>query len=107
MSELMARAEDDPLTAPAAAVPTKGAGDPSLLDCARVFVRHPSPPYLFGAVVLAFAARAVQGQFSWRDLVMVAGLIPGETITLSLGIYHEIQLGPTSRYSGDRTNRPY
>ena len=75
MSELVARAESDPLTAPSEAVPTRRAGDPALLDCARVFVRQPSPPYLFGAVVLAFVGRAVQGQFGWRDLVMVAGLI--------------------------------
>jgi hypothetical protein len=75
MSELVAPVDDDPLTAPSEAVPTRRAGDPSLLDCARVFVRQPSPPYLFGAVALALAGRAVQGQFSWRDLVMVAGLI--------------------------------
>ncbi|HWJ51448.1 MAG TPA: hypothetical protein VNR42_10525, partial [Solirubrobacteraceae bacterium] len=75
MSELVAPVDGDPLTAPAEAVPTRRGGNPSLLDCARVFVRHPSPPYLFGAVVLALAGRAIQGQFSWRDLVMVAGLI--------------------------------
>jgi hypothetical protein len=67
--------EEDQLTAPAGAVPTKSGGGPSLLDCARVFARQPSPPYLLGAVVLALAARAVQGAFSWRDLVMIAGLI--------------------------------
>jgi hypothetical protein len=65
----------DPLIASSEAVPTKSSSGPSLLDCARVFVRQPSPPYLFGALVLALAARGVQGQFSWRDLVMVAGLI--------------------------------
>ena len=75
MSELVAPVDGDALTAPVEAVPTRRAGDPSLLDCARVFVHQPSPPYLFGAVVLAFAGRAVQGQFGWRDLVMVAGLI--------------------------------
>ena len=68
-------ADDDHLTAPEEAVPTRSAGGPSLLDCARVFARQPSPPYLLGAVALALAARAVQGAFSWRDLVMVAGLI--------------------------------
>jgi molybdate transport system permease protein len=39
--------------------------------------------------VLAFA-RAL-GEFG--ATVMVAGMIPGETITLALGIYHEVQLG--------------
>ena len=39
--------------------------------------------------VLAFA-RAL-GEFG--ATVMIAGMIPGETITLALGIYHEVQLG--------------
>jgi hypothetical protein len=66
---------DDPLTASPETVPTSSATGPSLLDCTRVFARQPSPPYLFGAVALALAARVVQGYFSWRDLVMVVGLI--------------------------------
>ena len=70
-----AQTRSDPLTASPETVPTTRATGPSLRDCARVFVRQPSPPYLFGAVALALAARVVQGQFSWRDLVMVAGLI--------------------------------
>ena len=71
-----ARASDgDHLSAPPEAVPTRSANGPSLGDCARVFARQPSPPYLFGAVVLALALRLVQGEFGWRDLVMVAGLI--------------------------------
>ncbi len=69
------QSDRDHLTASQEAVPTKIGGNPSLLDCARVFVRQPSPPYLFGAVALALAARVAQGQFGWRDLVMVAGLI--------------------------------
>jgi hypothetical protein len=70
-----AQTRSDPLTASPETVPTTRSTGPSLLDCARVFVRQPSPPYLFGAVVLALAARVAQGQFSWRDPVMVAGLI--------------------------------
>jgi hypothetical protein len=70
-----AQTRSDPLIAPPETVPTTRSTGPSLRDCARVFVRQPSPPYLFGAVALALAARVVQGQFSWRDLVMVAGLI--------------------------------
>jgi hypothetical protein len=78
MSELLAQVnmdDIDELTAPAGAVPTSNAAGPSLLDCARVFARQPSPPYLLGAVVLVLALRLAQGQFTWRDLVMVAGLI--------------------------------
>jgi molybdate transport system permease protein len=44
---------------------------------------------LSAGTLLAFA-RAL-GEFG--ATVMVAGMIPGETITLSLGIYHEVQLG--------------
>jgi len=68
-------AGEDQLTAPAEAVPTTSKQGPSLLDCARVFARRPSPPFLFGAVVLALAVRAIQGELGWRDLVMVVGLI--------------------------------
>lgn len=39
--------------------------------------------------VLAFA-RAL-GEFG--ATIMIAGMIPGETITLALGIYHDVQLG--------------
>ncbi len=73
--ESTGKAGGDQLTAPPEAVPTRSGTGPSLLDCARVFVRQPSPPFLFGAVVLALAARAAQGQLGWRDLVMVVGLI--------------------------------
>jgi hypothetical protein len=68
------QARSDPLTASPETVPTTSAAGPSLLDCARVFARQPSPPYLFGAVALALAARVIQGEFGWRDLVMIAGL---------------------------------
>ena len=44
---------------------------------------------LLAGAVLAFA-RAL-GEFG--ATVMLAGMIPGETITLALGIYHEVQLG--------------
>ena len=44
---------------------------------------------LIAGAVLAFA-RAL-GEFG--ATVMIAGMIPGETITLALGIYHEVQLG--------------
>jgi molybdate transport system permease protein len=47
---------------------------------------------LLAGAVLAFA-RAL-GEFG--ATAMVAGMIPGETITLSLGIYRDIQLGQDS-----------
>lgn len=68
-------AESDRYTAPAEAVPTRDMKGPSLRDCARVFVKMPSPPYLFGAVLLVLALRIPQGDWSWRDAVIVAGLI--------------------------------
>jgi hypothetical protein len=65
----------DPLTASPETVPTTRAMGPSLLDCARVFARQPSPAYLFGAVALALAARVAQSELGWRDLVMIVGLL--------------------------------
>lgn len=44
---------------------------------------------LLAGTLLAFA----RGLGEFGATVMLAGMIPGETITLSLGIYHHIQLG--------------
>jgi hypothetical protein len=64
------------LTAPAEAVPRRdGKATVALRDCARVFARQPSPPYLFGAILIALALRFPQGHWSWRDLVVAAGLV--------------------------------
>ncbi|HEX5308761.1 MAG TPA: sterol desaturase family protein [Solirubrobacteraceae bacterium] len=64
------------LTAPAEAVPHRGGrGATSLGDCARVFARQPSPPYLLGAILIAVALRVPQGSWSWRDPVIAAGLV--------------------------------
>jgi hypothetical protein len=66
----------DPLTAPDEAVPRRDRrGNVMLGDCARAFWHQPSPPYLFGAVILAFGLRLAQGAWSWRDVVMAAGLL--------------------------------
>lgn len=64
------------LTAPAGAVPRRvGKGTVSLGDCARVFARQPSPPYLLGAIAIAVGLRVPQGHWNWRDLVIVVGLV--------------------------------
>lgn len=51
---------------------------------------------LLAGAVLAFA-RAL-GEFG--ATIMIAGMIPGETITLALGIYHNVQLGHDAQASG-------
>jgi hypothetical protein len=64
------------LTAPAESVPRRGGkAAVTLGDCARVFARQPSPPYLFGAIVAAVALRIPQGDWSWRDAAIAAGLV--------------------------------
>lgn len=66
----------DPLTAPLDSLPgARGKTQVTLGDCARMFLRQPSPPYLIGALALVLALRVAEGGWSWRDLVMVAGLI--------------------------------
>jgi hypothetical protein len=75
LKEGAARQEPDPLTAPAESVPSQGRDVVTLGDCARAFWRQPSPPYLLSAVLLALGLRVAQGSWSWRDVVMVAGLI--------------------------------
>ncbi len=72
--DLQAVIDDDRYTAPAESVPSRSKVV-ALRDCARAFWRQPSPPYLFGAVALALGLRIAQDAWSWRDLVMVAGLI--------------------------------
>ena len=51
---------------------------------------------LVAGTVLAFA-RAL-GEFG--ATTMLAGMIPGETITLALGIYHHVQLGQDTEALG-------
>jgi Fatty acid hydroxylase len=76
IDELSSKDGADRLTAPQGVVPTRAGKDVvTLADCARAFWRQPSPPYLFGAVAIMFGLRVIQGSWSWRDLVMVAGLI--------------------------------
>lgn len=74
--------------------------DPRLEEAARTLGAGPWDRFLtitlplarrglLAGCVLAFA-RAL-GEFG--ATVMVAGMIPGKTVTLALGIYHEVQMG--------------
>jgi hypothetical protein len=66
----------DRYTAPAGSVPTRAkGGSPELRECAREFLRQPSPPYLLGAVGVALALRVAEGGWSWRDAVVAVGLV--------------------------------
>jgi hypothetical protein len=76
IDELAPSAGRDPLTAPVEAVGAKeGKGAVTLRACSKAFWRQPSPPYLLGAVAVALALRVAQGSWSWRDVVMAAGLV--------------------------------
>src|ERR1700684_841330 len=106
--------EDDPAqavgidryTAPAQDVPSRGkAGTVSLGDCFRAFWRQPSPPYLFGAVVLLLGLRIVQGSWSWRDAVMLAGLI-AMTPCVEWAIHVYVLHSPALRLRGRRIEIP-
>jgi fatty acid hydroxylase family protein len=69
-------AQMDRYTAPVESVRSSRRDGPvTLADCAREFLRQPSPPYLIGAVLLALGLRLAQGAWSWRDAVMAAGLV--------------------------------
>jgi hypothetical protein len=69
-------AQMDRYTAPVESVRSSRRDGPvTLADCAREFLRQPSPPYLIGAVLLALGLRVAQGAWSWRDAVMAAGLV--------------------------------
>jgi sterol desaturase/sphingolipid hydroxylase (fatty acid hydroxylase superfamily) len=73
---MSAAAQGDRYTAPAGAVRTREKDGPAKLrDCLREFLRQPSPPYLLGAVLIALGLRLAQGSWSWRDLVLAAGLV--------------------------------
>jgi sterol desaturase/sphingolipid hydroxylase (fatty acid hydroxylase superfamily) len=69
-------AETDRYTAPLKSLRTRRREGPvSLGECARAFLRQPSPPYLLGAVAIALALRIAQGAWSWRDAVIALGLL--------------------------------
>jgi sterol desaturase/sphingolipid hydroxylase (fatty acid hydroxylase superfamily) len=73
---MSASAQGDRYTAPVASVRTRERDGPARLrDCLREFLRQPSPPYLIGAGLLALGLRLAQGSWSWRDLVLAAGLV--------------------------------
>ena len=68
--------ETDRYTAPPESLRGRRRDAPvTLMDCAREFLRQPSPPYLLGAVAVALGLRLAQGPWSWRDAVMALALI--------------------------------
>jgi hypothetical protein len=102
IDELASQDGADRLTAPQGAVLTReGKGVVTFADCARAFWRQPSPPYLFGAVALALGLRIAQGAWSWRDVVMVAGLI-GVTPFVEWAIHVYLLHSPPFRLFGRR-----
>jgi Fatty acid hydroxylase superfamily len=67
--------EGDPLTATAASVERRDPNVLTLGDCWRSFAARPSPPLLAAAIIASLALRVVLGQFDWRDVVVVAGVL--------------------------------
>jgi hypothetical protein len=65
----------DELTAPPGSVLRRNPEVLTLADCIRNFARRPSPPLLTAAIVAAVALRVVLGDFDWRDLVVLAGVV--------------------------------
>ncbi len=98
--------DSDRYTAPAQAVPSRGgSGAVSLRDCFRAFWHQPSPPYLFGAVVLLLGLRLAQGDWSWRDAVMLAGLV-AVTPFVEWAIHVYVLHSPALRLGGRRIEIP-
>jgi hypothetical protein len=70
----------DPLTADPTSVPRRGERL-TAADCARRFLRYPSPRIIGVSFAAALAARIAVGGWSWRDLVPPALLIASEPLT--------------------------
>jgi len=90
----------DPLTASASAIPASpGRPGLTLLECARVFLRFPSPRLIAVALAVALAARIAVGAWSWLDLVLGGLLIafqPFSEWLIHVGLLHSKprRLGP-------------
>jgi sterol desaturase/sphingolipid hydroxylase (fatty acid hydroxylase superfamily) len=65
----------DDLTAAPDAVPRRDPRVLTLADCWRMFIRQPSPPMLGVAITAALVLRLSLGHFSWRDALLVAGVL--------------------------------
>ncbi len=92
--------QSDRLTASASEIATRpGRAGVTLLDCARVFLRFPSPRLIAAGLAAALAARIAIGLWSWLDLV-VAGLLiafqPFSEWLIHVGLLHSKprRLGP-------------
>jgi sterol desaturase/sphingolipid hydroxylase (fatty acid hydroxylase superfamily) len=82
------------------AVPTRnGRGQVNLLDCARAFLRFPSPKLIATGLAIALAARVAVGGWSWLDLAVAASLVafqPFSEWLIHVGLLHSKprKLGP-------------
>ncbi len=81
--------------------------DPRLEQAARTLGAGPWDSFLSVTLPLALRGLVAGGVLAFaRALgefgatIMIAGLIPGKTITLALGIYHHVQLGRDAQAAG-------
>jgi hypothetical protein len=70
----------DPLTAAAASVPRRDSRVLTLGDCWRSFIRRRTPPLLGASIAAAIVLRLALGRYSWRDLVVAAGVLAGTPV---------------------------
>jgi Fatty acid hydroxylase superfamily len=71
----VAEPSGDQLTAAPDSVPRRDPAVLTLGDCWRAFIRRRTPPLLAAAVAGAVALRVVLGNYDWRDIVVVAGVV--------------------------------
>jgi sterol desaturase/sphingolipid hydroxylase (fatty acid hydroxylase superfamily) len=65
----------DSLTAAPASVPRRDPKILTLRDCWRSFLRQRTPPLLGASIAAAIVLRFALGHYSWRDAVVVAGVV--------------------------------
>src|SRR5947209_6227699 len=73
--------DPDVLTAPADSIPRRDPSALTLGDVWRSFMRRRTPPLLATAVVLAIVLRVALGNYDWRDIVVVVGVVALTPVT--------------------------
>lgn len=71
----------DPLSAASVAITGRAGDRVGLGDCARAFLRFPSPRVLVAFLALFLALRIAIGDWSWRDLAVAALLVALQPFT--------------------------